>query len=139
MSVFLDACAIIYRVEAVAPFDARFETLWRQLAAEGHGEEGVAVSRLTLLECRVKPLRDGNDALLAKYDGFFGADGVSIVELDAPVVELATVLRARHGLRTPDALQAASCLAHLPGTPFVTANPVFQRVKGLDVRLLELN
>lgn len=139
MSVFLDACAIIYRVEAVAPFDARFEALWRQLAAEGHDKDGVAVSRLTLLECRVKPLRDGNDALLAKYDGFFGADGVNIVEVDTPVIELATVLRARHGLRTPDAIQAASCLAHLPGAPFVTADPTFRRVKGLDVHLLEID
>ena len=135
MSVFLDACTVIYRVEAVFPFNARFETLWRQLAEEGHGNV-LAVSRLTLLECRVKPLRDGNDALLAKYDGLFMADGIAITELDAPVIELATRLRARHGLRTPDALQAASCLVHQPGAPFVTADASFQRVAGLNVRLL---
>ena len=136
MSVFLDACIIIYRVETVAPFNTRFETLWRSLMSQGHGSE-LAISRLTLLECRVKPLRDGNDALLAKYDGFFTAGGITIVELDAAVVDLATDLRARHGLRTPDALQAASCLVRQPEAPFVTADSTFLRVKNLDVRLLD--
>lgn len=135
MMVFLDACIVIYRVEAVAPFNNRFESLLRNLMLQGYGG-GLAISRLTLLECRVKPLRDGNAALLAKYDGFFAADGISVVGLDAAVINRATVLRARHGLRTPDALQAASCLVRHPETPFVTADSAFQRVDNLDVRLL---
>ena len=135
MSLFLDACSIIYRVEAVSPFDQQFAALIRQLAAEGsHGP--AVVSRLSFLECRTKPLRDGNQALLARYDGFFKTKDLLVVELTAAAVDLATQLRARHGLRTPDALQAACCLIHGPNTPFVTADAAFRRVDGLDVRLL---
>lgn len=135
MSLFLDACSIIYRVEAVAPFHQQFAALIRQLAAEGrHGP--AVVSRLSLLECRTKPLRDGNQALLALYDGFFQTKDLLIIELTEAVVDVATQLRARHGLRTPDALQAACCLIHAPDTPFVTADAAFRRVEGLNVRLL---
>ncbi|MFA7240360.1 MAG: hypothetical protein WC091_09625 [Sulfuricellaceae bacterium] len=56
---------------------------------------------------------------LPSYDSFFTADGITIVELDAAVIDLATALRARHNLRTPDALQAASCLVRQPGAPFI--------------------
>jgi len=40
---------------------------------------------------------------------FFRPDVIWMV-LDQDEVELARMIRARHGLRTPDALQAASCL-----------------------------
>ena len=94
----------------------------------------VVVSRLSVLECRVKPLRDGDLALLKMYDDFFAA--IHIVELSAEVVDKATELRVRHGLKTPDALQAASALT-LPGDAFfVTADVGFARVLGLEVRLI---
>jgi hypothetical protein len=42
----------------------------------------------------------------------------------------------RHGLKTPDALQAA-CALSLPGVVFfVTADVGFSRVAALDVRLI---
>jgi predicted nucleic acid-binding protein len=135
VNLFLDACAIIYRIEAVAPFDRRFTGFIEQLATEGkYGP--LIISRLSFLECRIKPLRDADQELLARYDGFFRAKDLLVVELTKEVVEQATRLRARHGLRTPDALQAACCLTHGQDTPFITADAAFRRVEGLDVRLL---
>ena len=94
----------------------------------------VVVSRWSLLTCRVKPLREGNAPLLKTYDDFFAA--IHIVDLSAEVVDRATDLRVRHGLKTPDALQAASALS-LPGEAFfVTADVGFSRVTSLEVRLL---
>jgi predicted nucleic acid-binding protein len=58
------------------------------------------------------------------------------VELTRDVVELATVIRAKHGLRTPDALQAASCLQLGAEHLFLTGDAGFERVAGLNVRLI---
>jgi predicted nucleic acid-binding protein len=76
----------------------------------------VAVSDLSRLECRVRPLRDGQHETLALYDAFFSADDLTIVPLSPKILDLATSIRARTKLRTPDALQAACCLVpvHLP-------------------------
>lgn len=53
-------------------------------------------------------------------------------DLTVPVIEIATALRARHGLATPDAIQAASCL-HSSASLFVTNDLVFRRVPQLNV------
>jgi predicted nucleic acid-binding protein len=58
------------------------------------------------------------------------------VELTKDVVELATAIRVRHGLRTPDALQASSGLQLGPKHVFLTGDAAFKRVAGLSVVLL---
>ena len=56
--------------------------------------------------------------------------------LSAAVVERATQLRATHGLRTPDALQAACCLQLGPDAVMITGDAGFQRLQALQVRLI---
>lgn len=74
--------------------------------------------------------------LLARYDAFFNRADVRWVELTREVVELAVAIRVRHGLRTPEALQAASCLQLGSQHRMFTGDAVFQRVHGLAVTLL---
>ncbi len=135
MTVFLDACAIIYRVEAIAPFHLRFNGLLQELASTG--DRNLAVSRLSLLQCRMRPLREGDAGLLACYDRFFDSAGLTIVELSPKVIDLATQIRAHFMLRTPDAIQAASCLVLGRDTQFVTADSAFARVAGLRLRVID--
>lgn len=91
-----------------------------------------AVSRLSVLECLVHPLRDGDSAAVGRHRDFFGADDLQIVEPTPGVIGLATRLRAVHGIRTPDAIQAASALS-LPGrTIFMTGDVGFRKVDGLE-------
>jgi len=134
MTLFLDACALIYRFEGNAAFRSATMALLAQLGAVS-AQPAVAVSRLSLLECRVKPMRLGDQALIKRYDVFFAA--CQIVELSAEVVETATLLRVRCGLKTPDALQAACALALPAQVCFVTGDQVFGKVPGLDVRLIQ--
>lgn len=134
MTLFLDTCALIYRFEGNAAFRAATMALLSQLST-GSVLTAVAVSRLSLLECRVKPMRLGDLALIKRFDAFFVA--CQIVELSAEVVETATLLRVRYGLKTPDALQAAAALSLPTGVRFVTAGLVFSRVPGLDVHLIQ--
>jgi predicted nucleic acid-binding protein len=137
MRLFLDACALIYRFEGTPAFRAATVDLIAQLSAE-QPTLTVAVSRLSVLECRVKPLRDGNAALLKRYADLFAA--VQVVELSAAVVDVATRLRVRYGLKTPDALQLACALDVSAPVTLLTADKAFNAVTepGLQVRLIDL-
>jgi predicted nucleic acid-binding protein len=131
--LFLDACAVIYLIESEAAFHARVVATLRDLR-QRFPDARLAVSRLSLLECLVKPMREGDAELIAEYRAFFAAGDLLVVELDAGVLELALTLRARDGLRTPDALQAASAL-RLPaaGNRFLTNDRRFAQVPALVV------
>lgn len=134
MIAFLDASALIYLIEGNEPFGSRVRQALAA-AARQHAGLGAAVSRLTWLECRVGPMKSNDNALLGVYDAFFAQPDLQWIELSKDVVELAAAIRVRHGLRTPDALQAASCLqlgTHL----FLTGDAAFQRVTGLNVTVL---
>jgi predicted nucleic acid-binding protein len=135
MTLFLDANIIIYRVEAVEPFNERVLAMVQGLVAI-HPNAGFAVSRLSMLECLVKPLRDQNSADVERYRDFFSSTGLQIVEVSSLVLETATLLRARHGLRTPDAIQAASAMSIKGPVTFLTGDKQFGKVPGLNVQLV---
>ncbi|HKB35404.1 MAG TPA: hypothetical protein VKD72_03055, partial [Gemmataceae bacterium] len=68
--IYADANTVIRLLEGDqatrAPLEARLQPL--------RGTVGfLATSRLTRLECRCKPLRQGNSVLLALYDAFFSS------------------------------------------------------------------
>lgn len=135
MIAFFDACALIYLIEGGEPFAGRVRDEIAEIARE-HPGLGAAVSRLSWLECRVGPMRAGDNATLAAFDAFFARPDLLWVELAREVVELAAAIRVKHGLRTPDALQAASCLQLGSPHVFLTGDASFGRVGGLNVRLL---
>jgi predicted nucleic acid-binding protein len=133
--VFLDASALIYLLESEEPFRSRVHDRLSTLADQ-NAELRLAISRLTWLEARVGPMKESETDLLRTYDAFFARPDLIWVDLSRDVVELATVIRVRHGLRTPDALQAACCLQLGEEHRFMTGDATFQRVAGLQVEYL---
>lgn len=81
-------------------------------------------------------MKSNDHAVLAAFDAFFARTDLVWVELTRNVVELAAAIRVKHGLRTPDALQAASCLQLGDDHLFLTGDAAFKRVAGLNVKLL---
>ena len=136
MIAFFDASALIYLIEGREPFAGKVRS---ELAASArkHPEIGAAVSRLTWLECRVGPMKSNDNTTLAAFDTFFARPDLVWVELTRNVVELAAAIRVKHGLRTPDALQAASCLQLGSEHLFLSGDSAFQRVSGLNVKVLK--
>ncbi len=135
MIAFLDASALIYLLDGDAVWAGAVQRELEQLA----GQEStlpIALSRLSILECRVGPLRRGDQASLEPFDTFFAQPDLVWVELNASVVELATRLPASHGLRTPDALQAACCLQLGAEAVMLTGDGDFRRVTDLPLRLI---
>jgi len=135
MILFLDANIIIYRVEAVEPFATQVLATVQELVAK-YPDARFAVSRLSVMECLVKPLRNQNTADIDRYRSFFASAALQIVEISALIIETATVLRERHGLRTPDAIQAASAMSIQGPVTFLTGDKQFCKVPGLNVRLI---
>ena len=135
MIAFLAASALIYLVDGEAQWAEATQATLQQLAV-GAPDLTLAVSRLSVLECRVAPLRRGDQASLDRFEALLSQPDLLVVELSASVVELATQLRAKHGLRTPDALQAACCLDLGPEAVMITGDAGFQRVQGLQVCLI---
>lgn len=135
MIAFLDASALIYLIEGKEPFASKVR---QQLTASAskYPDLCAAVSRLTWLECRVGPMKANDGAVLAAFDTFFAKPELIWVELTKDVVELAAAIRVKHGLRTPDALQAASCLQLGEGHLFFSGDTTFRRVGGLNVKVL---
>jgi predicted nucleic acid-binding protein len=132
---FFDASALSYLVEGREPFAGGVREALVAFSKKYPGA-GSAVSRLTWLECRVGPMKQGDAASLALYDAFFARPDLKWVELTKDVVELATAIRVKHGLRTPDSLQAASCLQLGANHMFLSGDDDFKRVGGLRVRVL---
>jgi predicted nucleic acid-binding protein len=92
-------------------------------------------SRLSWLECRIKPLRASDSKLLALYDSFFASTEVVVLELTREVVEKATELRATLNVKTPDALHLASAI--LSGaTAFLTGDKGLTRCTEIGVEVL---
>jgi predicted nucleic acid-binding protein len=92
-------------------------------------------SRLSRLECRVKPMRDKQAALLGYYDSFFVRTPFLLAEITEAVVDRATELRAAHNFKTPDALHLATALEEHADL-FLTGDANLTRCPGLKIELI---
>ena len=105
MRLALDTAPLIYLVERVSPYA---EVVRQRLAVPG---TETAVCELARLELRVKPLRDGDMALVQDFDDFLAGQVSEVVPITRAVLERAAALRARHGfLKTPDAIHLAAAI-----------------------------
>lgn len=106
MRLYLDASPIVYAIEGLPAFRTA-ALAWIEQAEAAQG--AVITSRLSRLECRVKPLREGNSELLERFEGFFSRAALEFVEVSAEVIERATSfgpsttsgLRMRSSSRVP--------------------------------------
>jgi predicted nucleic acid-binding protein len=106
MNVYVDACVVIYRVEGDAALMSAAQAAFGTLGAQ----DIVCASPLVRMECLVKPLRQQDQALLAAYEAELAA--LRMLTMTSDVFDLAAELRARHALKTPDALHAACAIRH---------------------------
>jgi predicted nucleic acid-binding protein len=94
----------IFYVERIAPF---VDQVRQRVNAQGVVQ---VTSELTRLECRVKPVRERNNALLSAFDDYFAMVIDEIVPLSRQVVDRATDLRAHYRFHTPDSLHLAAAV-----------------------------
>lgn len=131
--VYIDATGLIYSVERVEPYRTLLEPMWREAQ---DGNLAIVSSPILVTEALVKPLRDGNTAIELQYRELFASNAVRLLDASYQVFEDAARLRAETGLKTPDALHAATAL-RANCTLFVTNDTDFRRVQRLPVIVLD--
>jgi len=129
MRLYLDTAIVIYDVERVVPFASRVQTRLSAANLE------MVVSDLTRLECRVKPLREANHALVRAYDLYFDSVCAEVAPLTRQTLERAAALRAAYGFRTPDAIHLAVSIESNCGA-FLTNDQQLVRCQEIPVEML---
>ena len=132
-SVYVDANTVIYAVENIQPYATFLAPLW--MAAK-IGQVAIVTSELTWLETLTKPLRDSNTPLEQLFRAFLNAREVRMIPASLAIWEQAARLRGL-GLKTPDALHAATGLAS-GCSLFLTNDSAFTRVPNLPVTVLHM-
>lgn len=124
--IYLDSCIVIYAVEDDG---ARGREVRRKLSEVG--DVVAAISPLVTLECLVAPLRDDN---LVLHDHYLRAlKQFRLLPLEPEHYLRAAELRARHGIRTPDALHLAAAQLHGCEELWTNDNRMIAAASGLKV------
>jgi len=131
--VALDTSVWIYHFEGSAAYGKAADNV---LEAVAQGRVGAVASELVLLELLVAPLKKGSQDV---------ADEIELTLAHFPNLHLAPVtrdvlvraagIRARHGLRTPDAIMLATAIES-GATLAVTNDDAWRKAKEVEVLLL---
>ncbi len=129
-----DSMVFIYHLEDHPRYAPLTQVLFDELET---GKVRGVTSVITITEVLVKPLREGNRQVAEEYRRLLVTfPHLSIGEVDRGVARLAADLRAKHGIRTPDALQIAAALSR-SATGFVTNDEAVKRVREIEVLVLD--
>ena len=132
MLVYLDTVICIYVVEGATVLQARARAKLATLLAAG---DRFAVSDLTWLECRVKPIELNDVVALANREAFLTGPAVVRVQLPSAVYERACQIRARQKYELADALHLAAAVESGCGS-FLTNDLRLSNFSDISVELL---
>jgi predicted nucleic acid-binding protein len=127
--IYLDSCLVIYLVEQHARWR---EPLARAMAKAEDAR--FAISALVKCECLVAPIKRGDPVLQRAYAELF--DLFVPLAMPEPICLQAAHLRARFGLRTPDALHLACAQHHRCEALWTNDNRLAQASHGLARNIL---
>lgn len=127
--IYLDACLVIYLVER--------PPRWGKAVADALAKKRdvrFTVSPLVKLECLVGPVKRGDSVLQRAYTEVFEA--FESLAMPEQIYLQAVQLRARFGLRTPDALHLACAQHHRCEALWTNDDRLAQASHGLARRIL---
>ena len=132
--ICIDTAPMIYFIEE----HAKYREIIRPVFVEiDSGNIEAITSTITLLEVLVHPLRTGNEALAEKYrEILLSSESLTTFEIFHEVSEMASRLRAKYSMKTPDAIQIA--VGTLYGaSKFLTNDPDLRRVSEIKILVLD--
>ena len=132
--VYIDANTLIYSVERVEPYWKILEPLWIN-SAEKRPVRMIS-SELLILESLVGPRKKNLPELERKFEDVLQSSELNLLRISVEILREAVVLRSTSGLKTPDAIHAATALL-ANCTVFLTNDLGFRRVPGLPVLILD--
>ena len=130
----LDTSLFIYHLEDHPRYAPLTEIIFSAL--EKGANKGVS-SWLTLMEILVKPKTEGLLQAARDYEYYLTTfPNLTFYEMDLEVAKKASDLRATERNKAPDAIQIATALLY-GATAFITNDKIFERIKGIDVLILD--
>ncbi|KAF1047073.1 type II toxin-antitoxin system VapC family toxin [Xylophilus sp.] len=126
--IYLDTCLVIYLAEE-HPVWAPAAAAALEAAARA-GDVRLGISPLVKSECLIDPSRRADVALQSRYAAWF--ERFLTLDMPEPVFLAAAQLRARFGLKMPDALHLACAQHH--GAVLWTNDERLARAAGAWVR-----
>ena len=133
-TVGFDTSPIIYLIEAHSEYDELVTEIFHRI------DQGISTgftSAITLTEVLTRPLQQGQIDLQKEYrDLLLHSANFHTLPVNAEIAEQAAVLRARHGLRTPDALQVAAAKT-ANCQVFLTNDKALKRIEDVNVLILD--
>ena len=127
----LDTNVLIYYIEEHPVFLKKVEPIIDRIA---EGKATGITSYVTLLEMLVKPIKEKRFDLVEQYKEILTSE-LDMVPLDESVSLKAAELRAKYGIKTPDAIQLASVISK-NGEVFITNDGRLDTVKEIKVLTL---
>jgi predicted nucleic acid-binding protein len=129
----LDSAPLIYFIEDVAPYADLLTPVFQRLESQ---TLGAVTSTISLAEILTKPLADKNFSLVDEIKFTLKTfSTLSMVAIDEKLAEAAALMRARHAIRLPDALQIAAAIQG-EATLFITNDKRLKKVAGVEVLVL---
>jgi len=111
--VGMDTPVFIYHLEAHPTYSALTQKIFSGME---NGKWRGITSTIALMEINVHPWRVGREDVARKYEALLvNFPNLEIANIDRDVARVAAQLRARFGVRPPDALQVAACLVSEAG------------------------
>jgi predicted nucleic acid-binding protein len=127
--IYLDSCVVIYLVERHPNWG---DAVTRAMKTVPEARFGI--SPLVKCECLVGPLKRGDPVLEQTYLDLF--ERLLSLEMPDSVYLRAAQLRARFGIRTPDALHLASAQYHGCDSLWTNDDRLVHASHGLSVNIL---
>jgi predicted nucleic acid-binding protein len=129
----LDTSPFIYHLDAHPQYGSVSGEVFVWIERRGR----AVTSTITMTELLVYPYRkDDIDSVNSIYALTSTYPNLSWVPVTLALADNAARLRAKYGLRTPDALQVATAIAG-SATGFIGNDRAFQRVTELEILLLD--
>lgn len=133
-SIYIETAPLIYYVEENPRYLAPMDTIINAIEQSNL----VAMSSvITLTEVLSHPIKLGNHRLEQQYqDILVNGESFQLISVNIQIAQEAARLRARYGLRTPDAIHVASAL-YAQCQAFLTNDKAITKVNELRVLLLD--
>lgn len=132
--VSIDTNLFVYLMERNRDY---FDSVKELFNAVESGKVFAVSSVLLMTEVLSKPLMDGDKGLADRYMAFIGTfPNLELREVDRRIAFRAAKLRAKYGLKTPDALFVATAIEE-KAEAFVTNDIRLRKVDEIEILVLD--
>ena len=127
--IYFDTNVFIYSIEGHEEYYGWLAALFEYVSEQNIQ---IVTSELTLAECLVKPVKDGNTLAINAYKNHIKSNELMVVKtVSREIIIRSATVRSELGLKLPDAIHMATAM-HQNCKTFVTNDRKLITPKGMD-------